>query len=198
MSSSFRFLILKEQKLGVPVCLHLNTILFFCFLALIHWECCRRHCIWGASDLWQTTSALRGFVREPAQVSHASLCCVQVGAVMETASPDGWGPYLVLFVMQNKKHHGMGGRTNLFTDGIFVSHWGKIHQGIHLLLHKSWVPSTWRDARLITCIPGSIPTEAAILLQNLLSGPSCWDLERTLPLSPSQQLLSTCSKLYQK
>lgn len=81
----------------------------------------------------------------------------------------------------------MGGRRNPSTDGIFVAHRGKIHQGIHLLLHESCVPSVQRDVRLIRYLYSwfSILVKAAILSSDLLSGPSYWYLERTLSLSHS-------------
>ena len=96
-------------------------------------------CIWGVSDLEQAMSALLGIalrawaahmlacvlaVWETAGVHHA-----QVGVVTEVIVSPVRRRYMILLVTQKKGHCGMGGRRNLFKEGICAVCCGKTSPG---------------------------------------------------------------------
>lgn len=116
------------------------------FLAPLLYQCCRRHCTQEVTDLWQATSALLGLVREPAQVPHASQCSILLSVIMQILFLTGQN--ISCFCSLCKIKGTATWEENPLYDRIFVARGGKIHQAINLLLHKSWVPRTWRDIRL--------------------------------------------------
>lgn len=90
----------------------------------LYWGACRRHCIWGLSDLDQAISALLGLglklgslyvTMESAGLLHADFCCV-VADVMTDVTVQPVRRCMALIAAHDKRHCGMGVRRNLSTD----------------------------------------------------------------------------------
>lgn len=80
------------------------------------------HRAWAALTL-----AWVAVARESAGMPCDGLCCALIGVMRKVTVQDVRRREMVLFVMQNKRHHDMGGRWSLFMKRICTVCHGKIH-----------------------------------------------------------------------
>lgn len=159
------------------------------FSYLVYWEPCRRHCIWGVSELDHLSSVgsweahtLAGITtaNEPAGVS--CLCCTLVGAMTEITSQPIGRRYTILFATQNKSTTEQEGDKNLSTNGICATCCGKTHLGTTQCCMKTEFPRHEGMQDLLAFF--TLSYWNSYFIKPFDVWPSYWDPERALLLLP--------------